>query len=433
MTDNTAQTEASDNLDPGQATADLTPPPDEVHEPRIGPLARKQQKMRDRRKQAVNAPTRGWRYWLFWLLTLFGAKLVPTPSLNERLENEIERLRDNAGKFRSLVFATYNIKGSSSKTTTLLLIATAIFEKTRRWLMALDCNIQAGNLADRVGVRASETIGLREFITMMANPQVTTNDLLALMKPSDGSREEGGVGLRVVRYDDPRESTEGAKIGFQESLEAIKYLTDHCEVVPIDTANNIDLPAIHATSTAADVAVFTARAAKNERYTLIKLGTTMNTLRAQGYNDLVDHAVVEIVGAHKTNFVFKTWWNPFTWFDYHDYSIYLDELEGDGTIKSEAKHLFQGQIAHMPNDRFVNSGEPMRMAGLRKRTQLAALKLTNTTYDQALRLRTIREQQRQAPAPEVESVDDAPVVPDIIPPPAPSIDPDPAPNDHPVN
>jgi MinD-like ATPase involved in chromosome partitioning or flagellar assembly len=243
----------------------------------------------------------------------------------KRLDQAIIALSDRVGTQRVCVI---NTKGASGNTTTVANVASEHGTVTLRDVTAADFNLASGNLGRRLGRDFGQTLALSALIDGHVKIEVPRD----FRRPIQPTR----YNVRVVSADNIIKT--GKKPNADEAVAAMEALYRNCEFLYMDTLNLITDPVALGNVDFSDVIVFTANVGVQE--SLRQLGTSMETLREQGFTDKVNRSVVVIsnipAGRKAT-----------------DYFSYLNVVNDDNEVVTRTEEQHKGKIVGIPQDPYI--------------------------------------------------------------------------------
>lgn len=270
------------------------------------------------------------------------------------LDQTIIILSDRVGAQRVCVI---NTKGSSSRTTTVTHMASVHGTVTLTSIAAIDFNLASGNMGRRFGRDFGQTLRLSQLVGGHADVDVF-RDFIRPIRPTR-------YNVRVVSADNIIQ--QGRKPGKDAAIRAMNAVYDHCEFLYMDTLNLITEPVALANVDFSDVLVFVANVGEQE--SLRQLGTSKETLRAQGFTDKVNNSVVAIS-------------NVPDGMEAMDYKHYLHVVNDHNEVVSETGRDWRGKLVGIPHDPYIPLVLPVDLDALQYETRMAYKRLVIAALQQ---------------------------------------------------
>lgn len=229
-------------------------------------------------RESKPIPTGGWRRLLY---RASGGRYIPQLSAAEQHDRAVHGLirRPLHGLHR---VAVVSVKGGSGKTTTTLLLGHVLAALRGDRVAAIDCNPDAGNLADRVGQSTAKSV--RDLV--LAAPTITTATSIREFTSQASSR------LEVVASDQDSEVSE--QFSEQDYRTTVDVLSRFYSIILTDSGTGMLHAAMPGVLHLADTLVF---AVGGMRADGVKAAVkTVDWLEAHGYGHLVRTGIAVISG-----------------------------------------------------------------------------------------------------------------------------------------
>jgi hypothetical protein len=256
-------------------------------------------------------------------------------------------------------------KGSAAVTTTEVYTSAMRGFTTKGVVTSADYNFAAGNSFKLHGRSRNDrsTITQRELLAMiMSSDENGSNmqfgEFISRLRPTPYS-------VRVVAADPIIEKDQD--LTAEETAILLSALGDRCEYLFLDTLNKITDPSALKVFEHSDVIVFTANALVQE--SLAQLGSSMQTLRKQGFEDKVNHGVVVISNLPSGKKA-------------EDYGKYLHLVDEDNEVVSRTGTQFGGMLLGVPHDPIIARDTVIKLEDLAWETYQAYLNVDIAIFRQ---------------------------------------------------
>jgi hypothetical protein len=260
-----------------------------------------------------------------------------------------------------------NTKGSAATTTTEVYTSAMRGFTTKSIVTSADYNLAAGNSVKLHGRSRSNrsTITQRELLAMIqrdreSGSQMGFGAFISELRPTPYS-------VRVVAADPIIEKDQNLTAEETEIL--LTSLGDRCEYLFLDTLNKITDPSALMVFEHSNVIVFTANVAITE--SLAQLGSSMQSLRKQGFEDKVDHAVVVMSNLPPGKRA-------------EDYEKFLHLVDEDNEVVSRTGDQFRtsGMLLGVPYDPIIAKDTVIKLEDLAWETYQAYLNIDIAIFRQ---------------------------------------------------
>lgn len=271
-----------------------------------------------------------------------------------RLDRTIIALSDRVGAQRVCII---NTKGSSARTTTLAHMASEHGITTLAGVTAVDFNLASGNLGRRLGRDFGQTLPL----SLLIDEHINVDQYREFMRPIRPTP----YNVRVVSADNIIKA--GKKPNEIDAVKSMEALYRFCDFLHIDTLNLITEPVALANVDFSDVIVFVANVGEHE--SLRQLGSSMETLREQGFRDKVNRSVVAISNIPEGH-------------NAMEYQDYLHDVNDENQVVSQTGAEFKGKIVGIPHDPYLKLVRQVDLEALQYETRMAYKRLVIAALQQ---------------------------------------------------
>lgn len=258
-------------------------------------------------------PTMGWAVFKYKLARLFKGDDARVPALGKkermliearaaeaqrhltaeeeqrrrdaREQESIIRIKELADEVKNGTAAVIGSKGAAGTSTTTVNVASVLGKVTRTLVLVVDGNPAEGTCSALLGKDFGDTASVKGISDQL--PELTKNPRTFIQeaRPTE-------YNVRAIVADSTVAKGENPLLQAQKAAELIRACQDHFEFVFIDTPNLLTSEASLALIGTADVGIFTANVPV--KFSLRHLGTSMESLRTNGLQSLVDRSVVAI-------------------------------------------------------------------------------------------------------------------------------------------